>query len=440
MTTDTVQKRKPEEVESADAPDAKKVKVDPTIVDPLVIKKQIEYYLSDANLAGDKFFFDKIKENEKGFLPMDAIMACNKIKTLRVTAEQIFDAIKESSEVEGDKENNQVRRKDNKALPEFTGIRPGQKPRQQKNHNLNTASGGVVLEVKNIPESVEWGAIKGALREAMNNSEFNKEVNGKKLNHCTTKRDNGIHLAVLPFADNIKYFKEECSTVTVQEPEDEENKDAERKSHVLKIEVHTGSVMEAIVKTFHQRCRDDLRKAQRNFTHQLAKNRKQMRLANQNFDTVQNIKKKVREILAARGNGEELKNGGSDFNLIKSILEYHPAAPKKMANMKGIKVDESSFGGTRCFFVVREDGSSEDFSVTKALVALEANPPYLERADSKATSNGTTAKSNGAATPAKEGAHGESPKSEEKTESTPEKAEEKKEEAAEKKEDEKKEA
>jgi len=82
------------------------------------LKKQVEWYLSDANLARDKFFNEKIRESAEGWLDLTLILACNKIKTLGVTAEEITAAIKDSGAIETD--GKRVRRKGGKAVPELS--------------------------------------------------------------------------------------------------------------------------------------------------------------------------------------------------------------------------------------------------------------------------------------------------------------------------------
>ena len=44
------------------------------------IKKQIEYYLGDENLKKDTFFRQLILSDANGYLDLDYIMKCNKIK------------------------------------------------------------------------------------------------------------------------------------------------------------------------------------------------------------------------------------------------------------------------------------------------------------------------------------------------------------------------
>ena len=46
----------------------------------LEIKNQIEYYLGDENLKKDTFFRQLILSEANGYLDLDYIMKCNKIK------------------------------------------------------------------------------------------------------------------------------------------------------------------------------------------------------------------------------------------------------------------------------------------------------------------------------------------------------------------------
>ena len=85
----------------------------------IAIKEQIEYYLSDENLKQDSFFHDKISENSNGYLDLDYLLKCNKIKKAGWTKEELIEGIKLSDIVELDNTNNKVRRKGNKPLPEL---------------------------------------------------------------------------------------------------------------------------------------------------------------------------------------------------------------------------------------------------------------------------------------------------------------------------------
>lgn len=60
------------------------------------IQKQIEYYLGDANLKNDKFFYDLIIQEQTRELPVSVFLNCKKIMQLQATAEEILEACKDS--------------------------------------------------------------------------------------------------------------------------------------------------------------------------------------------------------------------------------------------------------------------------------------------------------------------------------------------------------
>merc|ERR1712176_1568141 len=101
-------------------------------------------------------------------------------------------------------------------------------------------------------------------------------------------------------------------------------------------------------------------------------------VGSQKFLNVGALRGRVKEILNSRSDGEHLKAEGSDFKLIKALLEHHPKGEEKSKGMVGIKVAQSTQGDNRCFFMVKEDGNAEDFSAKKCLDAIELNPPYVK--------------------------------------------------------------
>merc|ERR1712190_453032 len=57
----------------------------------------------------------------------------------------------------------------------------------------------------------------------------------------------------------------------------------------------------------------------------------------QKFVNVGALRGRVKEIINSRSDGEELKVDGSDFKLIKALLEHHPKGAEKSQGMVGIK-------------------------------------------------------------------------------------------------------
>jgi hypothetical protein len=129
MTTETEAKRTLEEIDvpADEQPMEKKPK---TNMDAL--KKQVEYYLSDANLKHDKFFHTKLSEGTDGWMSLTHILACNKLKTLTTESMDIVEAVSNSTEIETNESGDSIRRKN--PLPVFEGeLRRTPKATKDKN-------------------------------------------------------------------------------------------------------------------------------------------------------------------------------------------------------------------------------------------------------------------------------------------------------------------
>merc|ERR1719240_1728613 len=111
-------------------------------------------------------------------------------------------------------------------------------------------------------------------------------------------------------------------------------------------------------------------------TRQKAK-QKPVQLANQKFANIATVKAKVKEIITARKDGQVLIEGSPDTALVFAVFAHHPRADEKLKNVKGIKVDTSEHDAdekgkkSRCFHLMKEDGTTEDISVIKYLSELE---------------------------------------------------------------------
>lgn len=95
------------------------------------IKTQIEYYLSDKNLEHDSFFHQKITADPNGYLDLEFFLKCNKCKNAGWTIDDLKEGIKLSQEIELDKDEKKVRRKDNKPLPELVLLTKKRKKEKQ---------------------------------------------------------------------------------------------------------------------------------------------------------------------------------------------------------------------------------------------------------------------------------------------------------------------
>ena len=81
---------------------------------------------------------------------------------------------------------------------------------------------------------------------------------------------------------------------------------------------------------------------------------------------INKVKSKSRAILNLKKDGDKLE--GNDEAFCKEIISFHERSEAKLGDFDHFEVGtHPQFEKTRCFFVVRKDGSKEDFSITKCI-------------------------------------------------------------------------
>jgi len=415
--------KRPAEAEAPEGtqPDAKKPKLEEpaeksetkllrsTAPDPAAVKKQVEYYFSDQNLKHDKFFHEKISQDAGGWLGVPLLVSCNKMKAMKATKEDIFEALKTSElETKEDEDGNAfVRRKENAKLPtlEERPDRQGGGHHMNKKKQSNVHDGGVMFQVKNIPEEQTWLMLKEALK--------GKLPGGASVWFVSSvSESSSCVVALSPFEKDVDFVSNELK-LTLGGTD-------------LQIEVCYGEALQQAVKMLPKGHKERREKAAK--TRQKARQRP-IQVGNQKFMNLNTLRGKVKEILGSRTDGEELKLGGPDYTLVRAILDFHPSKERKTNNMRGIKVDISEHGSSRCFWVLREEGKGapEDFSIKKCIEEIEKNPPYADIPAGSSGSSPTAAGSTPSSSSPKKETPEEKKEEEKKEETKPESTEEKKE-------------
>jgi len=315
--------------------------------DPAAIRKQVEYYFSDENLRHDKFFHQKITEDAEGWLAIDLIISCNKMKAMGTTKEDVVNALKESK-LELKDGGAAIRRPGNVPLPAL-------EERQQhgKKNAAHVHAGGAMVLFRKIPEEQSWVQVKEGLKAALPekaNIWFVSEVSDK----------NTCFVATAPFDNDVQFF---------------EKLELDLGGSKVKSELCQGNDLATGLKLLPKHIRERREKESRK--RQKERN-KPIQVGTQKFVNVGALRGRVKEIINSRSDGEQLKPEGSDFKLIKAMLGFHPKGPEKSNGLVGIKVAPSIQGENRCFFMLKEDGTEEDFSAKKCLEAIEKNPPYAQ--------------------------------------------------------------
>ena len=162
------------------------------------IKEQIEYYLGDTNLQNDSFFHKKISEEPNGYLDLDLFLKCNKIKKAGWTIDELKEGIKLSAQLELDKEEKKVRRKDNKALPELILLNKKRNKENKKEEKEKEKEPVVLIFTCKEPNNSNW---KDVCKSFQNENE--------ELNIIYKRfKDTTGHIVISPKDDNEIKFKD----------------------------------------------------------------------------------------------------------------------------------------------------------------------------------------------------------------------------------------
>ena len=166
------------------------------------IKEQVEYYLSDENLKKDSFFHNKISENQNGYLDLDFLLKCNKIKKAGWSKEDLIEGIKLSEVIELDDTNDKVRRKDNKPLPELVLLTQKRAKPEKEEKEEEKEREPVILMFESEDEcQSNWRDIINA---------FKKENPDLDVIYSRFKETLG-HIVISPHTDDEIKFKEKFS-------------------------------------------------------------------------------------------------------------------------------------------------------------------------------------------------------------------------------------
>jgi len=315
--------------------------------EPQAVKRQVEYYLSDENLKNDQFFHGEIAKNQDGWLALNLLLSCNKMKAMGATAEDVLAALAESKlEVREDK--LAVRRPGNLTLPT---LEEKAQPFRKKT-SIHAHDGGIIAIFRTIPAEQSWMQLKEKLREKLPSNVgiwFASEV-------C----DGTSFVAVAPFENDAVFF---------------ESLSIDLGGQVIVCEVAQGDALSECVKKLPRYVKE---KREKEAKKRQKERQRPIMIGNMKFVNVATLRGRVKEIINSRGDDEQLKPGSTDYKIIQSLLDFHPTGKAKAQGMVGIKVNKSPQGGNRCFFMIKEDGTEDDFSAKKCLDAIELDPPYAK--------------------------------------------------------------
>lgn len=88
------------------------------------------------------------------------------------------------------------------------------------------------------------------------------------------------------------------------------------------------------------------------------------------YNNFSGLQTAFKNIISKSKNGNEVNEEA--FEMVKELLKYHDKANEKLQGVKSFVVDfHPTYKQTRCFFIVKEDETKEDFSIHKCLNNLK---------------------------------------------------------------------
>lgn len=294
------------------------------------VKRQVEFYFSDENLTHDKFFNEQIIASDGGFVSFDTILKCQRIKNLKVSKESLIQALAGSEHVEVDGENG-VRRKNNRAVP----LLKVKKAKTQKLPEQTVE----ILEVT-IPEESKttWKDLRDAFRS--------KYINSNVV--YVRFHGNEGHVGVSSDVDIESIIKGGLEVNGI-------------KAIIKKLEGDQLLEFWKANGSHFDMCSQSMKK------RKIEKN-KSINMGGKLFSSVSQLKNYVNSLL--NGSAEGVVDPHY-HNLLVAVSRLHPQFETKFKNMKTFSIHKHpEHPESKCFFVVREDGSEEDFSISKCLQQL----------------------------------------------------------------------
>ena len=349
------------------------------------IKTQVEYYLSDENLKKDAFFHGLISSDANGYLDLEFILKCNKIKKKGWTKDDLIKGIEISNLVELDGSKKKVRRKDNLKLPELTLLNQKRK-KEEKNKEEKKEE-----EKKDSPK-------KPKKEEAI--KEFTKD--DKTILKITSGEISSVYWKTI-FAEfkklnpnlNVDYgrFKDNQGHIGIilKEGQNLDNinltKNFEIEGKKFNVEKCEGESLDNFWKEHGSHYEYCIRQREKHNKTKEWKNLKKKKyldekitLGGKEYCNIDVVKNETKKILSKYKDGEKVDN--DDKNFLLDLLKYHHNYEEKIKNMDYIIVDRNEkYKFSRCFFIVDKDGNKADFSTKKCVESIIGELDDKEKED-----------------------------------------------------------
>lgn len=354
------------------------------------IATQVEYYFSDVNLKRDSFF-QKEMEKDDGFISVEVLLKCNKLKKLTQDSEVLVSSLAGSELIISDDKKKVKRKTAPPALDDDVAKRSKREPRGSKGGDVDgealkkaiaekaqkACKDRSVFKLTGLPKGLGWTEIKDAVKGAaeLPGKIFIEHEQGATEAHVSCFVDEGTAEKLEAAADKGMSINETKFTMTKIEDEA-----ALQEYWVAQFTKNPPKELEReLKKAKNKRGKDD---------NPNKKRRAQsgpVTIAGAVYTSKDEAKTKAMEIAKRNPDSELEVLAGADREFAAAVLDFHPNASEKKKNLKDIAVGTNpDYPTTRCFFAVQEDGTKVDFSYIKC---IDAAPEGEKAAGKRARSD-----------------------------------------------------
>lgn len=294
------------------------------------IVKQVEYYLSDKNLAKDTWMRDVVTKSGNNSVPVTALLRCNKLRILTNQANHVVDSVAAAADtykLSDDKTSILL----GKELPAFTPP--------------------FTLLLTNVAEGQTWKTIRHAILNTYN----------------TTPRVVVGEVSVVVLDADSQEIVEALVAKGVTDAEGKEKvADVEHVTDAAKITELTTALQTGL--KANQAAKSKAKEAKQKKTK---KKSIPLEVNGETFATGRKgVFDHVRSILNKYENDTEVDSTDSKF--LDALFAAHPNASTKLVDFKAYTISEPEGfdSASRCFHIIKTDGTKIDISFIKALNSL----------------------------------------------------------------------
>jgi hypothetical protein len=325
--------------------------------------------MSDLNLKQDSFFNNKISFAEGGYIQLELLLNCNKMKKLTTSKDELLSAIQTSDLLETNTNKTLFRRKGNPTVPELS-----EKSKGNTNLKVSTEKKSSEITIYNIKSSVEvdvkWKVIQDKIL-------FNNP--GLIISYLRFTGDSGhiglseAHKSLLVKSEfHLEEADSTSAKITISKCSSDDLVDfwknhGEHLKMCLNKEI--GGKDRKHDKKGGSKKRneeDDDRKDK--MQKKVYKFKKPVTLGTNKFLDLKDIRQKSRNILNSIKEGDRALN--HDENFLKDILKFHPNQEKAKNIDHFTSGQNPEYLESKCFIIVTTDGKKDNFSVNKCLDVL----------------------------------------------------------------------